>query len=84
VWINYTDLLIRQHDYAAAREVFDDIHKKKLDWPEAVWEAWVNFEQLKGTVHTIDIALDKIEKARVQVNYHRARVCIHILVHPRF
>ena len=64
----------RHKDYSDARSVFEDIHKKRLDWPEAIWDAWVAFEQLHGSVFNIDSALDKIEKARIQVEYHRARV----------
>ncbi|KAF5338939.1 hypothetical protein D9611_008706 [Ephemerocybe angulata] len=73
LWISYTDLLTKHKQYDQARAVFADIHKKKLDWPEVIWEAWSSFEHLYGSVEDIDSALDKIEKARNQVNFYRAR-----------
>ena len=60
--------------YDEARAIFLDVHKKKLDWPEAVWEAWISLEHLYGSVDDIDSCLEKVEKARVQVNFYRARV----------
>ena len=43
--------------YDDARRVFRDVANKNLDWPEAVWEAWISFEQLHGTVDQIEEAL---------------------------
>ena len=56
------------------RAVFEDIYKKQLDWPELIWELWMSFEHLHGTVDQVDECLDKIEKAQVQVNVRRAKV----------
>jgi hypothetical protein len=50
-----------------------DIHTKQLDWPEALWEAWVSFEYLHGTLEEIESCLDKIEKAQYQTNARRAK-----------
>jgi squamous cell carcinoma antigen recognized by T-cells 3 len=47
---------------------------KNLDWPEAIWEAWLSFEHLYGSVHEVDECLDKIEKAQYQVNTRRTKV----------
>lgn len=47
---------------------------KNLDWPEAIWEAWIAFEHLRGSVEDLDACLDKIEKAQYQVNSRRAKV----------
>ncbi|KAH6912804.1 RNA-binding protein Prp24 [Coprinopsis sp. MPI-PUGE-AT-0042] len=73
VWLNYTDTLIKHQEYDTARQVFTDVHTKRMDWPEAIWEAWVAFEHLHGSVDDITSALDKIEKARTQLNNYRAR-----------
>ncbi|KAJ2935129.1 hypothetical protein H1R20_g1982, partial [Candolleomyces eurysporus] len=73
LWTYYTDLLVKLKQYDEARAIFVDVHKKKLDWPEAVWEAWISFEHLYGSVDDIDSCLEKVEKARVQVNFYRAR-----------
>ena len=51
---------------------------KNLDWPEAIWEAWLSFEHLHGSVDEVDACLDKIEKAQYQVNARRAKVVYHI------
>ncbi|OBZ68772.1 hypothetical protein A0H81_11060 [Grifola frondosa] len=67
------DVLIKQRMYDDARKVFRDIAMKNLDWPEAIWEAWVTFEQLHGTVEGIDDCLDRIERAQLQVNARRAK-----------
>jgi hypothetical protein len=47
-----------------------------LDWPEAVWEAWVSFEQLYGSVDDLETCLDKVEQAQIQVNNQRMRVSL--------
>ncbi|CDO70855.1 hypothetical protein BN946_scf184801.g48 [Trametes cinnabarina] len=72
-WTSYTDVLIQQHMHEDARKVFRDIASKNLDWSEAVWEAWITFEQLHGTVEEINDALDRVERAQIQVNARRAK-----------
>jgi squamous cell carcinoma antigen recognized by T-cells 3 len=49
---------------------------KNLDWPEAIWDAWISFEYLHGSVNSVDACFDKIEKAQYQVNARRAKVDI--------
>lgn len=61
-------------EFDETRKVFSDVHAKNLDWPEAIWEAWISFEHLHGTVDQVDACLDKIEKAQYQVNIRRAKV----------
>ncbi|KAI0326875.1 RNA-binding protein Prp24 [Cubamyces sp. BRFM 1775] len=72
-WTSYTEVLIKQHMYDDARKVFRDIAMKNLDWPEAVWEAWISFEQLHGTVEELEDALDRVDRAQTQVNSRRAK-----------
>ncbi|RDB17959.1 hypothetical protein Hypma_000943 [Hypsizygus marmoreus] len=72
-WSSYTDALIKHGKYDQARKVFSDIHTRNLDWPEAIWEAWIAFEHLHGSVEELETCLDKIEKAQYQVNSRRAR-----------
>lgn len=38
------------------------IQRSDLDWPEAVYEAFTQFESIHGTVETILLAARKIEK----------------------
>jgi len=67
----------RKHQmYEQVRALFDDIHKKQLDWPESIWELWISFEHLHGSVDQVDECLDKIEKAQAQVNARRAKVSL--------
>ncbi|KAL4250529.1 hypothetical protein ABKN59_002266 [Abortiporus biennis] len=72
-WTAYTDVLIRQQMYDDARKVFKDIVMKNLDWPEAMWEAWISFEHLHGTVQELEEAMDRVERAQYQVNARRAK-----------
>ncbi|KAG5646531.1 hypothetical protein DXG03_003298 [Asterophora parasitica] len=72
-WTSYTDSLVKYQQYDKARKVFSDIHMKNLDWPEAVWEAWIAFEHLHGSVEELDTCLDKVEKAQYQVNARRVK-----------
>ncbi|PIL22915.1 hypothetical protein GSI_15611 [Ganoderma sinense ZZ0214-1] len=72
-WTAYSEALIKGHMYDDARKTFRDIANKNLDWPEAIWEAWISFEQLHGTVEQIEEALDRVERAQVQVNSRRAK-----------
>ncbi|OJT12790.1 hypothetical protein TRAPUB_10625 [Trametes pubescens] len=72
-WTSYTDVLIKEHMYDDVRKVFRDVSAKHLDWPEAIWDAWVSFEQLHGTVEELENALAHIERAQTQVNARRAK-----------
>ncbi|KAK7469083.1 Splicing factor [Stygiomarasmius scandens] len=72
-WTHYTDALIKRDQLEEARKVFSDVSFRKLDWPEAVWEAWISFEHLHGQVEQVDICIDRIEQARQVVNARRAK-----------
>ncbi|KAF9811778.1 hypothetical protein IEO21_06434 [Rhodonia placenta] len=72
-WTSYTDILIKQGLYVDARNVFRDVCAKNLDWSEALWEAWVSFEQLHGSVEEFEDCLDRIERAQFQVAARRAK-----------
>ncbi|KAG6850068.1 hypothetical protein H0H93_001618 [Arthromyces matolae] len=73
VWTSYVDTLIKYQQLEKARQVFLDIHTKNLDWPEAIWEAWTNFEQMYGSIDGLDQCLDKVEKAQYQVTLRRLK-----------
>lgn len=57
-----------------ARKVFKDVALKNLDWPEMIWESWIAFEHVHGSTKDIEDALDRIQRARTQVNTRRAKV----------
>ncbi|KAJ8080386.1 Splicing factor [Marasmius tenuissimus] len=72
-WTAYTDALIKAEQADEARKTFSDVSMKNIDWPEAIWEAWLGFEHLHGTVDEIEACMEKIEKAQYQVNVRRAK-----------
>ncbi|KAF8180964.1 hypothetical protein K438DRAFT_1976414 [Mycena galopus ATCC 62051] len=72
-WISYTGALIKNRHHDMACKTFVDLHLKNLDWPEAIWEAWLAFEHLHGSVQQIDVCGDKVEKAQYVVNTRCAK-----------
>ncbi|TFY58334.1 hypothetical protein EVJ58_g6483 [Rhodofomes roseus] len=73
VWTHYTDALIEANEDGEARRVFKDVCMKNLDWPEAMWEAWIAFEHVHGSVQTLEEAMDKVEFARAQMALRRQK-----------
>jgi squamous cell carcinoma antigen recognized by T-cells 3 len=73
VWTTYTDLLVRQNQYDKARSIFNDLSMKNLDWPEAIWEAWLGMEHLHGSLSQLQACMDKIERAQGAVNARRIK-----------
>ncbi|KAH7885374.1 hypothetical protein F5I97DRAFT_1378091 [Phlebopus sp. FC_14] len=72
-WVAYTDVLIRTDRHDLARSTFQDVSTKNLDYPEALWDAWLNFEHAHGSLASLEEALVRIERARVQVEAKRTR-----------
>lgn len=61
-----------QHD--AVRSTFQEVSTKNLDYPEALWDAWLSFEHAHGSLMSLEDALVRIERARTQVEARRMRV----------
>ncbi|KAK7690329.1 hypothetical protein QCA50_006986 [Cerrena zonata] len=72
-WSEYADALVKHQQYDAARATYKDVAFKNIDWPEALWEAWLSFEHLHGSVEEVEECLDRIERARNQVNARLAK-----------
>ncbi|EJC97945.1 uncharacterized protein FOMMEDRAFT_97432 [Fomitiporia mediterranea MF3/22] len=72
-WVQYTESLTKEEKYDEVRTVFKDIVTKRLDWPEVVFDAWINFEHLNGNLDEIYDCLDRVGKAQQQVNSRRAK-----------
>ncbi|KIK95320.1 hypothetical protein PAXRUDRAFT_140954 [Paxillus rubicundulus Ve08.2h10] len=72
-WIAYTDVLIRTDQHDTARSTFHDVSTKNLDYPEALWDAWLSFEHAHGSLASLEDALVRIERARTQVEARRAK-----------
>lgn len=66
----------KNQDTKKARGAFKDLSLKPMDWPEAIWEAYLAFEHLHGTVEDVEICLEKVEKAQFIVNEKRTKVSV--------
>jgi hypothetical protein len=64
----------KQDRYDEAREVFKDIAPKNLDWPEAIWEAWLSFEHSHGSLNELEDCMDRVKRAQAQVHLKRTKV----------
>ncbi|PPR05354.1 hypothetical protein CVT24_007968 [Panaeolus cyanescens] len=73
VWLLYTEALTKHQRFDEAREIFQNVHSKQLDWPEMVWEAWLSFEHVNGSLEDIENCMDKIERAQFQTQKKRER-----------
>lgn len=62
------------HDLA--RSTFKDVSTKNLDYPEALWDAWINFEYAHGSLASLEDAMARIERARTQAEARRMKVCV--------
>ena len=56
-----------------ARKVFKGLMSKYLDWPEAIFDAWIAFEQVHGSLEELEECLDRVERAQASVNAKRAK-----------
>lgn len=64
----------RTDHHDLARKTFQDMSTKNLDYPEALWDAWHNFEHAHGSLSYLEEAINKITQARAQLETRRARV----------
>jgi hypothetical protein len=67
----------RTDQHNIARSTFQDVSTKNLDYPEALWDAWLSFEHAHGSLASLEDALVRIERARTQVEARRAKVRVH-------
>jgi len=74
----------RTDRYDLARKTFQDMSTKKLDYPEALWDAWHNFEHVHGDLDSIEEALNKINQAKAQTEMRRRRVCTFPLISENY
>lgn len=64
----------KNQKYDEARSVFSDVCLKQLDWPEAIWEAWISFENLYGGVMEVEACSEKVLRAQYFHSERRAKV----------
>ncbi|WVF68817.1 hypothetical protein IAT40_003590 [Kwoniella sp. CBS 6097] len=72
-----TDVLSRSGNVERARETFQkSIQRSNLDWPEAVYEAYTQFESIHGSLADLLDAYTRIEKEREKVMRRREKVAL--------
>lgn len=52
---------------------------KALDWPEAIWQLWVEFEHLHGSLEDVEHCLEKVAFLSAKLEKKRAQVFALIL-----
>lgn len=63
-----------RHDPNIARHIYiNSVTRSDLDWPEAVYEAFIQFENLHGTVDTLIAAKAVIRKEQAKVAKRREK-----------
>jgi hypothetical protein len=68
------DTQARYGDLVGARELYDKaIQRPDLDWPEAVFEAFTTFENVHGSLETLQTARKHIGTAQKKLNRRRER-----------
>jgi hypothetical protein len=65
----------RRGDLAQTRQLFERaIQRSDLDWPEAVYEAYIQFETVHGDLGSLLQATTHIEKEQEKVTRRREKV----------
>lgn len=65
-------------DPVRARKAFKDAQGAHLalDYPEAVYEAWIAFEEIWGTSKDLEYALGRVRKMAAVLNDKRSKVSV--------
>lgn len=76
----YVLLFSAQREYTRARALFKDVSHKAIDWPEAIWQLWVDFEHLHGSVEDLEHCLEKVKLLSLKLEKKRAQVLVLITI----
>ncbi|KZV80119.1 hypothetical protein EXIGLDRAFT_845875 [Exidia glandulosa HHB12029] len=71
-WSEYLRLLGKA-DADKARTVFRDVAAKNLDWPEMLWEQWIQFEHVHGSVEDVEECLSRVHALNEKLVVRRAK-----------
>ena len=63
------DRTLDRHD--EARSIYSGLDFKRIDWPEAIIDSWLSFEQLHGDLEQTYECIDKVERVQAQINAKR-------------
>nr|XP_019045381.1 hypothetical protein I302_05770 [Kwoniella bestiolae CBS 10118]OCF24311.1 hypothetical protein I302_05770 [Kwoniella bestiolae CBS 10118] len=73
----HTDVLSRHGQIEDARQIFlKAIHRSDLDWPEAVYDALIQFELVHGTLDSLFDARSTIDKEKDKLLKRREKVAM--------
>ncbi|KZV73245.1 hypothetical protein PENSPDRAFT_627695 [Peniophora sp. CONT] len=73
-WIAYAETLMLANDFPGADAALSKASTAPhMDWPEAIWEAWIALHHSHGTLDSLNKCLDTVEWERHKVNTKRAR-----------
>ncbi|KAG8966590.1 Splicing factor [Tulasnella sp. 419] len=72
----YTRLLIQQREYEEASKVFKDAANpsRNLDYPQALWDEWVQFEELYRGFGPVEFAMMRVRKLGEQLARKNAKI----------
>ncbi|OZJ05109.1 hypothetical protein BZG36_01382 [Bifiguratus adelaidae] len=71
-FLSYIEFAKRHQDYRKVRSLFKQASIKLIDWPERIWDAWIQFEHLYGSADTLLEAVLRTDRQRRIVNKKRA------------
>lgn len=74
VWLAAADFETRRRDFAAARDLFSKAASAKLDYPDYLLQAWIQFENHHGALADVEIASNRVRGLMRGINARRQRV----------
>ncbi|KAI9024089.1 hypothetical protein DFJ74DRAFT_667240 [Hyaloraphidium curvatum] len=66
-WLEFIDSERSHGDYEKCRTLFKQAVNRNLDWPEALFDAWLSFEREHGDIHATYAAMERIGVRRRQL-----------------
>ncbi|WWC70988.1 uncharacterized protein I206_104941 [Kwoniella pini CBS 10737] len=79
----HTDILSRHSRIEQARDIFHKaIQRSDLDWPEAVYEALIRFENTHGTLGSLLDAKKRISREQEKLTKRREKAALEIQQYP--
>ncbi|KAG8984483.1 Splicing factor [Tulasnella sp. JGI-2019a] len=82
VWTEHAAFLTHFGDAQRARKVFKDAATptRNLDYPQALWTAWIAYEERWGTVEQLEYAIARVRKMTEELGKKAARAAEEAVV----
>lgn len=61
-------------EYIRARNVFKNLPYKSINWPEPLWQQWMNFENIHGNLENIEECSERINNYSAKLHKKRQEV----------